>query len=168
MNNTCYKNLLDSRVGGSTAAEFQALNATDIHWINNVAHGWTRGSYSISPTSQVLLSRNIQYGPASTKVPASVLADPNQLRTADPLFLSPAYVSPGGNGQWQNGPAPWEIGGAFTLKTGSTLINAGIDPRTAPGVTSALQVGLTLHVTRDVNGAARPLGSGWDIGAYQQ
>ena len=63
---------------------------------------------------------------------------------------------------------PWQIGAAFTLKTGSTLINAGIDPRTAPGATSALRAGTAPYVTRDVNGAARPLGSGWDIGAYER
>ncbi len=73
-----------------------ANNATDIHWINNVAYGWTRPPYNIQPASQVLLSRNVQFGPPSTKVPASVLADPNQLRTADPLFASPPFVSPTG------------------------------------------------------------------------
>ena len=169
VNNTCYKNLLDLRVGGgSYVGELMANNATDVHWINNVAYGWTRPPYNIQPDSQVLLSRNVQFGPPSPKVPASVLADPNQLRTADPMFVSPPNVSPTGDRQWQNGPPPWQIGGAFTLKTGSTLINAGIDPRTAPGATSALRAGMAPYVTRDVNGAARPLGSGWDIGAYER
>ena len=106
VNNTCYKNLLDSRVGGSSTQpsfrrerygrplDQQRCLRVDPRVVQHQS------------ASQVLLSRNVQFGPQSTNVPASVLADPNQLRTADPMFASPPNVSPPGTDSGRTGRPP--------------------------------------------------------------
>jgi hypothetical protein len=100
-------------------------------------------------------------------VPSSITGDSNQYRLANPNFVSPPGLNSSAGGQYANAPAPWSIGNAFRLQSTSPAINVGIDPRTAPGITTALSNGMAPYVTRDISGAARPQGSAWDAGAYE-
>jgi hypothetical protein len=48
------------------------------------------------------------------------------------------------------------------------VINQGIDPRTAIGMTSALIAGLNTYFTTDLTGAPRMKSGAYDLGAYER
>jgi hypothetical protein len=48
------------------------------------------------------------------------------------------------------------------------MINAGIDPRTATGMTDALRTGIVRWLRRDQSGARRASWRKFDLGAYER
>jgi len=173
VNNTCYGHGIDL-YRSSYAGSIVVQDSSDAHVINNIAYAWTnRPTYdqlgsNASSASGVSYRRNIGYGGSGPRwVPSSITGDSNQYRLADPKLSGAPSLSSSGGGQYANAPAPWSIGGAFSLQSTSPAINIGIDPRSAPGITTALSNGMAAYVTRDITGAARPQGSGWDAGAYE-
>jgi hypothetical protein len=169
VNNTCYKNALDGRVSGSIEINASGADTFDIHFINNIARAW-RGKppYQLHDGAGAVYSHNIEYGGTTSRVPSSVLSDPSQLRRVNPLFRKPPFVHATRNHQHKTALAPWNLGTALLLKPLSPAIDAGIDPGTAPGLTAELRAGIERYLARDRRGNRRPLGSGWDVGAYEQ
>jgi hypothetical protein len=169
INNTCYKNGLRYNPPDDIAGEITSFNSTDIHVINNVVYAWTTPrAYMQDSSSSVTYQHNAAYGGTTSLVPSSVLSDPNQIRTEDPLFVNAPYVDPTADGQWATATPPWEIGTAFQVQPGSPVINQGIDPRTATGMTSALSGGLDTYFATDLANAPRLQTGAYDLGAYEQ
>jgi hypothetical protein len=169
INNTCYKNALRYNPPQDIAGEIVSFNSTDIHVINNIAYAWTpTRPYIQDSTSSVIYQHNAAYGGTTSSVPSSVLADPNQIRIEDPLFLSLLFVDPTASGQWATATPPWQVGTSFRVQSGSPVINQGIDPRTATGMTSALIAGLNAYLTIDLGGAPRLQSGAYDLGAYER
>ena len=168
VNNTCYKNALDLRNSGTGEICGQGSNSFDLHYINNVASAWTsRPPYRLGDGATGVFSHNVAYGGITSLVPASVLADPLQLRLVDPRFTSPPSVDPTLDQQQRTALSPWNVGSDFVPQTTSPLKDLGIDPRTVAGVTAALRAGMDLYLTTDIQGLPRPAAAGWDIGAYE-
>lgn len=170
VNNTCYKNVLRVNPSNNTGGEITLYDAQNVHLINNVVYGWTTTyPYKVESGSGGTFERNVGWGGGrASLVPSSVSGDPNQLRTADPMFVSPPSVDPNATGQWAGAVAPWAIGDAFRLQSGSSLIDAGIDPRNAQGLNAELRNGISSVLGKDASGAARPQGGGFDVGAYER
>jgi Bacterial Ig domain len=169
INNTCYKNGLRYNPPNDVAGEINTYGATDIHVINNIAYAWTpTRPYKQNSTSSVIYQHNAAYGGSMNEVPSPVLADPNQIRTVDPLFLNPLYVNPTASGQWATATPPWQVGTSFQVQTASPMINQGIDPRTAIGMTSALIAGINAYFTADLAGVPRMQSGAYDLGAYER
>jgi hypothetical protein len=169
VNNTVYKNGLDTRVGApSGAPQYMAQAASDVNYVNNAAVSWgTSPNFALYNGAAANFWRNTRYQGGSDLVPSTVSADPNQLRTADPAFTSPPNVAPTGDTQWLNAPDPRSLGSAFLPKDGSPLIDAGIDPRSIPALANLLDATTTPYITRDRTGASRPRRNAWDIGAHE-
>jgi hypothetical protein len=82
--------------------------------------------------------------------------------------MAPPYVDPNLDQQQTAALEPWKLGSALIPTLTSPLIDAGIDPSTAHGVTPDIRAGIEEYLREDVTGAPRPRGGGWDIGAYEQ
>ena len=170
VNNTCYKSALDLRHKAKLAEiTGKGASATDLHFVDNVAFAWTgKPPYGLLDGAAGGFSHNVEYGGTTSCVPSSVLADPLQLRRADPFFASPPPVDPTLDQQQRTALLPWNIGSRLTPQAASPLIDAGIDPRTVAGVTPELRAGMDRFLGTDIAGAVRPSGIGWDIGAYER
>ena len=96
-----------------------------------------------------------------------VLGDPLQMLAANPLFVAPPAVDPSADGQWRSPPTPAALGRGLALQSGSPLLNAGVDPRTLPGLDSSLLAGVATYAMTAIDGTLRPAGSGFDYGAYE-
>jgi hypothetical protein len=83
---------------------------------------------------------------------------------ANPLFLNAPSLSSGG---YANSLAPSLLGNGLTLQSGSPAYNRGIDPSSISGLNSSIVSDLKKYIYTDINGKARPQGSGADLGAYQ-
>ena len=167
VNNTCYKNGLDSRLGAT--GEFTNYNAQNIHLINNIALAWTgRYPYKVQSSSAVSFSRNSAWGGLTSIVPSTVLSDPTQLRTTQPEFLNAPSVDATQDQQQRQALAPWLTGTSFAELAGAPLVDSGTDPQTAPGVTTALLTGLKAYVLRDLAGTARPQAGVFDFGVFER
>ena len=93
---------------------------------------------------------------------------PIRRSTAWSIRLSDLFtLDPTADQQQDAAPAPGTIGTRFVPLSGSPLINTGIDPRQAQGMTDALRQGIARYVLTDIAGVARPQGAGFDIGAYE-
>jgi hypothetical protein len=172
VNNTCYRNSLDTRLAseGGSVGEFTNHDAQDVHLINNVAYAWNDSypSFRSERGSEVTLERNIEFGGGKSVVPTEVYDDTDRLRRADPLFADPPFVDDERKRQYRDAADPVRSAERFGARPGSPLIDAGIDPRSAEGVTPELRAGLERFLGRTVDGVRRPQGSGWDIGAYER
>jgi hypothetical protein len=173
VNNTCYMNGLDTRVGGAQEIDSIARTGhvtTDNHYINNIVHAWTgRPDYRVtSDAASVVFQRNIGWGGSGSPVPLSIAADPEQLRRVPPLFLAPYPVDPTLDQQQTTAPPPWEVGTRFHLRDGSPAIDAGIDPRNAAGMTPEFLADIERYLATDLDGAPRPQGAAYDLGAYER
>ncbi len=172
VNNTCYRNTLDTRLGGEGGGvgEFTSYDAQDVHLINNVAYSWNESqpAYKVEEGSEVAMHHNVEYGGPVSVVPGEVYDDTEQLRRADPLFVDAPDVHPTEERQFEDAAEPVASAERFGVRDGSPLIDAGIDPRTVDGVTPALREGLDEFLRFTVDGTPRPQGDGWDIGAYER
>jgi hypothetical protein len=170
VNDTCYKNALrDNPLTGPTlTGEYTLYAAVNVHLVNDVVNAWTSTyPYKVEAGSTSTLQRDVAWGGRTSQLPAATLADPLQYRSANPLFVSPPYIDPYAARQYASALPPWSLGNDLRLQAGSTLVDAGIDPRTASGLTANQRADMAPYVTRDVSGQARPLGATWDVGAYE-
>jgi hypothetical protein len=167
VNNTCYKNALREPGTPWGTGEINFTSCKDCYAINDVVVAWTYGTPFRAEGSTVTYSHNVSFGGKPNSVPASVSADPNQLRVVDPLLTAPPVVDPTATGQWVNAPAPWSlVANAFLPKPGSPLIDRGADPHTL--LPASLRASFDAAMATDIAGHPRVQGRGWDIGAYEQ
>jgi len=168
LNNTLYSDGLDPRVGH--AAELGASQAINQVWANNVAYAWTgRATFQTSQSNVIVYSHNAHYGGSGALgITADSLSDPGKIRLTAPLFVGPPKVDPAGTAQWKNAVPPATLGAGLALQARSPLVNSAIDPRTLPGLDSALLAGIQAWAMRDFLGRPRPLGGGFDYGAYER
>jgi hypothetical protein len=169
VNNTVYKNGLDTRVGAPTGApQYMAYAATDVNYVNNASVSWgTSPNYALYSGASARFWRNSRYQGGTDAVPSTTANDPNQIQTANPLFAGPPAVAATGDRQWLNAPDPRTLGTAFSLADTSPLIGTGIDPRSIPALDALLDATTTQYLTHDQTGAPRPQGTG-DIGAREK
>jgi hypothetical protein len=160
VNNTCYKNGLDTRQLGIGEIVGGGSDSRGNHFVNNIVQAWTgRYQYQLFNGAGATLDYDDGFGGLVGVTPRYAL---------NPMFASPPAVDPLLAQQQRNAVPPWEIGASFMLQAGSPLVDAGVDPRNASGVTAALRAGMDRYLTRDLNGAARPQGSAFDLGAYER
>jgi len=184
VNNTCYKNSLDSRVTGGTSGnngEFIFYGASRNVLINNIAVGWEDGRvfsdeggvaddrvtrpYPGFEIGQYYSNLWSSVGTGDTRFVESptIRADPTKLKNADPQFVNPLEVR--ANGDYANALNPNQITNHFYLKSTSPALSAGIDPTTVT-TDNAIKIGLQEYVFKDIEGKIRQDGR-WDLGAYQ-
>jgi hypothetical protein len=170
VNNTCYANGLDTF---RSFPSFLAQDSQSVHLINNIAYGWNQrptykqGGTDANTTAGMTYRSNLGYFSDTSYVPSSIIDDPVEYRDADPRFSSPLPLDPSAGGQYAKALAPWLVGDSFTLLPDSPAIDAGVDPRTVPGITGALADGLTAYLQSDLAGNPRVQGDSIDIGAYE-
>jgi len=165
VNNTCYKNNLDTSLGN--AGSFVTNNSHDGYFINNITVAWQSNnpSYDQGGTNANIHYYADLYSGSSNSFSYS---DPSQFIQADPLFLTPPVYSPTALGQYATSLAPALLGNGLTLvPLLSPALGRGIDPSTLSGLPSTIVTDLKKYIYTDINGKARPQGSGSDLGAYQ-
>src|SRR5882672_5214878 len=164
VNNTCYKNNLDTSLGN--AGSFVTINSNNGYFINNITVAWQSNNPSYD---QGGTNANIHYYADMYLGSANSFSysDPAQFIQADPLFLTPPVYSPTALGQYATSLAPALLGNGLTLVPLSPAYSRGIDPSTLPGLPANIVSDLKLYIYTDVNGKARPQGGGSDLGAYQ-
>ena len=161
INNTCYKNNLDTSLGN--AGSFVTNNSNNGFFINNitVAPASNNPSYDQGGTNaNVKYFANMYWGSGNS----FTYSDPAQLINANPLFVNPPSLSIGG---YTSSMAPSLLGTGLTLQATSPAYNRGIDPSTLSGLAASIVTDLKKYIYTDIIGKARPQGSGSDLGAYQ-
>ena len=164
VNNTCYKNSLDTTLG--IVGSFSTNRSNNGYFINNVSVAWDSSDPSYTQESS---NANIQYY-SDLYFGSSIsfsYSDPSQFLQADPLLANPPVFLPGVLGQYATALAPSLLGNGLTLLPLSPAIGKGIDPSTLPGLPSAIVSDLKKYIYTDINGKSRPQGGGSDLGAYQ-
>ena len=87
VNNTCYENTLREPHSQYGTGEISYINCAKCAAVNNVVRAWTYGNpYREERASTVRYSHNVYFGGRQNVVPATVGADPKQLRRANPGF----------------------------------------------------------------------------------
>jgi len=161
INNTCYKNDLDTSLGN--VGSFTSQNSSNGYFINNVTQAWqgSNPAYDQEGTnSNIHYYADMYYGANNN----FTYADGSQLINANPLFLSPPSLSVGG---YITSLVPSLLGTALTLQSNSPAYSKGIDSSAVSGLPAAIVTDLEKYVYTDINGNPRPQGSGSDLGAYQ-
>jgi hypothetical protein len=165
VNNTCYKNGLDSRLG--QVGEIQNQDVEDVHLINNVAVAWSnRYPYKTEQSVDVTFSHNVAFGGLPSIVPDDVVGNPAALRVADPKFVNPPTVDPAADRQWQSAPTNVGVAARFRPAPGSPLLKWGVDPRAEPGVNQAYRSALVRFLARDLSGNRRVTVGRPAVGAF--
>jgi hypothetical protein len=166
INNTCYKNNLDTSLGNT--GSFTSQNSSTGYFINNITVAWhgNNPSYDQEGSNTNIRYYADMYFGSSNNFSYS---DPSQLIQADPLFLSPPVYDPAALGQYATSLAPALLGNGLTLvPLLSPALGRGIDPSTLSGLTANIVTDLKNYIYTDINGKPRPQGGGSDLGAYQQ
>jgi hypothetical protein len=164
VNNTCYKNNLDRSLGKTGSITIN--NSHDGYVINNIALTWSSADRCYdeeNTTRSIRYYQNICFGSFDT----SSMSDPSRVFYADPLFVRPPYFHPKARAQYAEALAPSLLGKGLMLQPTSPALHKGIDPAALPNLPEAIVKDLKEHVHNDINGAPRPLGDGFDLGAYQ-
>jgi hypothetical protein len=162
INNTCYKNSLDSTVW--IPGEMEITDSNRSYWVNNIAYALSNAQNEfalVENNSGLVFRKNMFFNGAGLNFTPP---DPAQFIRANPLFVNPLATSAG---QYGSALDPASLGNALMLQAGSPAIDQGIDPTTIPGLNANIIAGLRQYGMSDINGNARPQGNGFDIGAYE-
>ena len=161
INNTCYKNDLDTSLGNVGSLTTQ--NSSNGYFINNIAVAAASNNPSYDQQGS---NSNVQYF-ADMYFAAPInfsYSNPSQLINADPLFINAPSL---GIGAYSTSLAPGLLGTGLTLQASSPAYNRGIDPSTVSGLAASIVTDLRKYIYVDINGKARPQGGAVDLGAYQ-
>jgi hypothetical protein len=150
VNNTAYANGLDLRVRHGTAADFEAIQATAVHLVNNLAYGYRDATrypnaylYKSIGSSSIDWAHNLAFNGSTIGVPSDVTGNRSEYIYVDPRLTALPPVSDGdGDTPWADAPPPWGLGSAFSPEAGSRALHAGADPSAVPGVTALLAAGI--------------------------
>jgi hypothetical protein len=168
VNNTCYQNGLDRRQTQTAEIAVHGSGATDVHVINNVGYASAgRAPYRLDDGASATYAGNVQHAGRPSELPESVLADGFEVQTELPLFVDPPAIDRNTHLPQAGALPPSALGTGLTPRPASPLVDAGIDPHTARGLTPALRADIERGLSRDARGATRPQGRAWDIGAYE-
>jgi hypothetical protein len=183
VNNTCFKNGLDpsSFLDNSEGLDSNGAsgNSGNLKWINNAVQGITddpdgSACYYVSASSQAthVMANNVAFGGVAPghgggtpQVYPSSFNTTSRVTVGDPKFKSPPALD-ASSVPLDDTPSPWAIAqDSFLPQAGSSLISAGMDPRTHGSATVDLITGMNQYLVRDIRGADR--GNDWDAGAFQ-
>jgi parallel beta-helix repeat protein len=131
VNNTAYANALDQRES-RYASEIVALDATNVHFVNNITVGGRRRldrpSYLFNNTHSVISwSRNVGYSGKTIGVPLGVILNRLFYVYANPRFRRLPPI-PRGGAPWRRAVPPWRVRGDFTVARSSPAKEAGAHP----------------------------------------
>jgi len=157
INNTCYDNALDTTE--PNFPEFGVNGSSNGYVVNNIGYSVSGGNPAYAQYNSV---SNVTYNANMWDIGA-----PNfgaSFINANPLFVNAPKL--GSNG-YANSLAPSLLGNGLTLLTGSPAYGRGVDPSSLSGLNSSIASDLKKYIYTDINGKARPQGSGSDLGAYQ-
>jgi hypothetical protein len=161
VNNTCYKNNLDPSLGN--AGSLTTNDSHDGYFINNITQAWQSNNPSYEwggVSANVHYYADLYFGSSNN----FTYSDPSQFIQSNPLFVNPPVLSGGG---YATALPPSQLGNGLTLLPLSPAIGKGIDPSTLSGLPSAIVTDLKKYLYTDINGAVRPQGGPFDLGAYQ-
>jgi len=156
INNTAYADGLDLKVGGGQAPDYGAYQATNVHFINNLAYGRQNGSTYTSAYTYVQrrattkLAGNVGFN----GTPEGVAEAPDAYRYANPQFTDLPQISTSA-APWSQAPPPWAVGRYFSLKAGSPALRGGVRADTVAGMNPSLASGVRQFVGASPNGQAR-------------
>jgi hypothetical protein len=156
VDNTCYKNGLDSRVASNGEFVEGGSDTADIHSLDNVALAFKGYRYFIPSGAVETYTANDGYG-GSVGVA--------QQFSVDPQFSAAPPVDPTLDQQQASALPPWQLGNALQLGSSSPLLGKGVDPTRDPALNDAMRSDLAAVVAVDQQGAARQSGF-WSPGAY--
>jgi hypothetical protein len=168
VNNTLYKNGLDLRM--RDLGEAVAQGSSNQVWANNIAYAWApRFTYQLlESSSNISYIHNAQFGGRGARVGSREIAGPAGITTIDPVFVNAPSVDPRSDEQWRRPPRPWTLATSLTLASKSPLVDTAVDPRMLPGLDPALASGMDAWALIAVDGTRRPVGRGFDYGAYER
>jgi len=164
INNSCYKNNLDTSLKISASLVTQSSNTG--WWVNNIGLSYNT-NYPTYGVSGSLISKNnyrnnLYYGaPLSNITPGPSDAWQN----ADPLFVNPPVLAVGG---YSSALSPLLLGNGLRLQTGSPARGYGIDATAIAGLDPNIVNDMSRYFFTDINGVARAHRGPCDLGAYQQ
>ena len=165
VNNTCYKNVLNTALQAGHIWE-TGDNRAQLDWyVNNIVYAWKSSipSYFSHNSNMGQWFRNMYFvGPL-----ALTPTNPSQFFNQDPKFVNPPYVNPTADGQWADAPYVDQVPSGFELQSSSPAIGKGVDPTTLPNVPAAILLDLKKYIYKDIRGNARPAGGPFDLGAFQ-
>ena len=142
VNNTSFGAGLDAYDDGGDAADFSALGAKDLYWVNNIGYGWRSLRRIPAVTfsngySRIVWAHNVGYNgtPRGFK---SAPHHPGAYRYVNPGFKSIPAV-PAVSDPWDSAPAPWNLGGSLSLASNSPFLYGGIEPTALRGLSGTLR-----------------------------
>ena len=160
VNNTCYKNNLDSTLGNT--GSFSTNSSRDGYFINNISVTWdgNNAAYVQEGTnSNIHYYADLYFGSAVNLASSF----PSQFIQANPIFANPPSLT---GGQYATALAPSLLANGLNLLSASPARGKGIDPSTLTNVPAAILTDLQKYIYTDIDGKTRVRGS-FDLGAYQ-
>jgi serralysin len=160
VNNTCYKNNLDSTLGN--AGSFSTNNSHDGYFINNISvtsNGNNAAYLQEGINTNIHYYADLYFGSAVSLVSSF----PSQFIQGDPLFANAPSLA---GGQYAAALEPSMLGNGLSLLSTSPARGKGIDPSTLANVPAAIVTELQKYIYTAFDGKTRVRGS-FDLGAYQ-